>query len=200
METVFTRHKWMQLIYGILLLVAGVLITIFAIIDKDNVAKTLSVILAIGFFILGACFIFSGILSLRTRLFDSIMVVGAFSIAIGVILCVQSESLLKDIIVIFVGALLLAGGAVYIGKASAGLVFKIKKGYVVLFFVLAAILITLGILALCYQSTAVQVIYIILGIVIALGGILEIVLGAKALHAIRKAKKELAKQEKEETK
>ena len=193
MKTLFEKHKWMQLIYGVLLLAAGIVTIIFAVNDKENVAKTISVVAAIGLFIYSAALLFSGVFSLKKKLFDIAFVFAVIFVSIGVCL-VSNPTIIRDFILIFVSTMLLAIGVVEIGEATAMIFFKRPVVFIVVFYLLGAAFITFGVLSIVYKEDVEQIVYVCIGILLCLAAALEIVLGARGLIlALKEAKQEKAK-------
>lgn len=188
MKTLFAKYKWMQLIYGLLLAVAGVLVIVAAVNDKERVSTWLSIIIAIGLFIYSAALLFTGIFSLKKKYFDITFVYAVLFVSIGVcLLC--NQQMIGSFITIFVATLLTAIGVVEIGEATSMIFFKRPVFFVVLFYILGAAFIALGVLAFCFQTEVQQIVYVGLGILLCLTAILEIVLGVHGLIIALKVSK-----------
>ena len=185
MKTLFAKHKWMQLIYGLLLATAGILVIVFAINDKDNVSKWLSIVVAIALFIYAAALMFSGVFSLKKKYFDIAFIYTVLFISVGVVL-VSNPEVLGSFIVIFVATMLTAIGVVEIGEATAMIFFKRPVFFIVLFYILGAAFITLGVLSFSFQENVEQIVYVGVGILLCLTALLEIVLGTIGLFAAKK--------------
>ena len=193
MKTLFSKHKWMQLIYGLLLAVAGVLIIVAAVNDKEQVSKWLSIIVAISLFIYAAALLFTGVFSLKKKYFDITFVYAVLFVSIGVCLLCNQE-MIGSFITIFVATLLTAIGVVEIGEATSMIFFKRPVFFVVLFYLLGAAFITLGVLAYCFQEEVQQIVYVGIGILMCLTAVLELALGVHGLFLALK----MSKQEKEQ--
>jgi len=101
---------------------------------------------------------------------------------VGVLLCCK-PTILGDIIVYVAAGLLLSYGVVILIKAISFIVIKAKVIHIVLFFLLGAVLTTLGILAFVYRDTANIVIYVGTGVAIAIYGLIEVIVAIK--HMIK---------------
>ena len=196
MKNIVFKNRWVQIVFGSLLLVAGVLTLTFAIVNNQNLTSAISIIVAVCSFILGIIYIVSSFVSETTALFPGSLFFGSICIAIGVLLCVNTQ-VLGQIIVYLVGALMLAYGLVSAIKSTIYVIMrkkgdegKVKIFYIVLFYVLAAALITLGILTYVYNNNASIVIYACVGVAIAIYGIYHIIDGAKVMHKNEKEKKQ----------
>lgn len=193
MKTLYEKHKWMQIVFGALFLVAGILVIIFSLNWPENIAKALSVILAISLFLFGASCIFSGVFALKNKYFDPAFIYGDLAIAIGVVLCVHNL-MIGDFIVLFAGTILVTIGVVFLGEAVAMIFFKRPKPSIVAFFLLGAIFLTLGILSYVYNGEAQTIIYIATGAIMALVGFVQIIFGIVATIKAKKIANDIASQ------
>ncbi|MBE6135860.1 MAG: hypothetical protein E7181_01145 [Erysipelotrichaceae bacterium] len=193
MKTLYARHKWMQIVFGGLFLAAGIAIIIISLNFPDNIAKALSVILAITLFLFGASCIFSGVFSLKSKYFDPAFIYGDLAIALGVLLCIHN-TMIQDLLVVFVGTLLTTIGVVFLGEAVAMIFFKRPKPSIVIFFLLGAAFLTFGVLSYVYQNEATQVIYIATGALMALVGFIQIIFGIVATIKAKKIANDIAEQ------
>ena len=192
MNTLFAKHKWLQIIYGALFLVAGVFVIIVSLTGTGDLSTWLSIICAIALFIFGGCSIMAGVFLLEKKLFSPLFIYGALSIAIGVVLCANTEFIIS-VIIVFIGVLFLTFGAIECGEAAAMIYFKRNKFFIALFFIFAAILITAGVLVLVFREndTLKQIVYVGIGGILALIGAFEVILGIKAALDSKKADKEI---------
>ena len=194
MNALFAKHKWLQIIYGALFLIAGAFIIIIALVSKDtnDLSTWLSIICAIGLFIFGGCSIMAGIFSLEKRYFSALFIYGALSIAIGVVLCTKLDFVIQ-VIVVFIGVLFITLGAVECGEAAAMIYFKRSKFFIALFFIFAAILITAGVLVLVFQEKELlkKIVYVGAGGILVLIGLIETFRGIRSITLAKKADKEV---------
>ena len=188
MKTLFAKHKWMQLIYGLLLLVAGILIIVFAFNDQDNISMWLSVVAAVALFIYSAALMFSGVFSLKKKNFDIAFIYAVLFVSIGVVLISKPE-ILGEFIVIFVATLLTAFGVIEVGEATAMIFFKRPVFFIVLFYLLGAAFITLGVLSFVFKERVQQIVYVGIGVLLILSSLVEITFGTIGLVAAIKLSK-----------
>jgi Ca2+/Na+ antiporter len=160
--------------------------------EPETISKWLSIILAITLFIYSGCLIFSGVFSLKEKLFDISFVYSVVFIGLGVVLC-SNLQMLGGCITVFIGTVLAAFGMIELGEATAMIFFKRKLPLIVVFFVLGAAFITLGVLALVLPE-AKQFVYIGISAGFILLAIFEIILGVYAL--VKRPKEEETKEEK----
>ena len=194
MKTLYARHKWMQIVFGLLFAAAGVVIIIVALNNKEYISKVLSIAYAVALFLFGATCIFSGVFSLRDKYFDPAFIYGALSIAIGVVLCTNSE-MISQFIVVFVGTILVTFGVVYLGEATSMIFFKRPKFFIAMFFVLGAAFVTMGVLTYCFQVEAEIVVYVAVGAISCLVGLIQIVFGTWATLKMAKVRKDINEQQ-----
>ena len=188
MKTLFAKHKWMQIVYGVLLLVAGILIIVFAFNDKDNISKWLSIVAAITLFVYSAALLFTGIFSLKDKYFDMSFVFAVIFIAIGVVL-LSNTTIMGQFITVFVSTLFIALGVIEIGEATAMIFFKRPIPSIIIFYVLGVVFLTLGILAISFKEEVEQIIYIGVGGIACVVAVIQLVLGVVGTIKDAKAKK-----------
>lgn len=189
--SLLTKHKWLNIVYGVLLIVIGALTLTFAIVNTDVVDQVISISLAVSLFIAGILNIASSLIAHTNEYFTTSLLVGSIAIAFGVVLLVN-RSLIGSFIVFLLGTFLLALGAVYLIKAIIFIVSKQKVPSIVLFFIFAAIGIALGIMVLCFKDESKMVIYSFVGACIIVMGIIELVLVVRSLLEEKKKAKEEA--------
>lgn len=199
MKTLFSKHRWMQIVFGGLFLIAGALLTIISLSAMKEGSELkpdvwLSVILASACFIFGIVCITSGIFSLKEKRFSSLFPLGAVAIALGVVMCYK-PALLGEYVIVLLGAFTLSFAAIEIAEAVSMIFFKQKKFYIVIFFVIGALLVVAGILAIVFQNEIKNVIYVVLGGALGLFGVIEIINGIRvAIAQSKTSKKEERKQ------
>lgn len=179
MNSLFTKHRWMQVVWGILLFVAGAITIIFAVNGENtDVSLVLSIAVAIVLFAYGLVILFSSFLELKDGFFKYELIIGGFIIAIGIVFCLNTE-VLKDIIVNTVAVSLLVFGVIF-GIRAAMIIIKKKKVWWLWFaVVLATLFIAAGILCLIFAEKVVNVCYFALGGILIIVGIIELYITVK---------------------
>lgn len=180
MAKLIKRDKWIQISLGIIITVAGLVTAILAIVDKSLLNKAFSIIVAVSLFVLGAILLVVSLLKSTRNIVDSGFVGGSVAIALGVTLCVNT-ALLPGILIYVIAITVLSLGVAILVKAIIFCVRKVPTKYIVLGFVIGAILIAAGILALIFQSETQNFLYIVTGVALIVVGVLEIVQGAQSL-------------------
>ena len=177
------EQKWMIIVYGVILFAIGLTEFILSIVDLSASIRVVSYTIAIGLFIIGILHIITNLVQDTKSFFRGALILGCICIAVGVVFFVVPE-VLGTFLVYFVASLVIALSAVFIAKAIIGIKFKYKVSWIVLYFLLATIGIVLSILGFVYidkSSAVAQVVYCVMGAVIAVIGILVLVFGIKAL-------------------
>ena len=180
MKKLFNKFKWLQLMLGILLLVAGVVTIIVAIINMSVINTTLSIILAVILFALGGFAILSNFIEYDKSFFSSTLIYGSIVIAIGIVLCI-SRNLVADIIAYFVAVLAITLGVVGLVRGVLLIKYHARPILYILIIFLGLLFITFGILALIYNSEMLKALYIGVGALICLAGIAETIYGIQLI-------------------
>lgn len=206
MNSLFQKHRWMQVMWGILLFVAGAITIIYTFANMDqedtNVSLVLSIALAIVLFAYGFTIIFSSFLELKDKFFKYEILIGAFIIAVGIVFVIKIK-LLEEIIVSLIAASLLTFGTVFAVRTIVAFVRKLKVWWIGLCIALAVLFIAGGVLCLIFRNDVVEVSYVVLGGVLVIVGAGEIWLTIKrAMEAnnIGIEQKEPVKEEKKDKK
>ena len=182
MNSLFQKHRWMQVMWGILLFVAGAITIIYTFANMDqeetNVSLVLSIALAIVLFAYGFTIIFSSFLELKDKFFKYEILIGAFIIAVGIVFVIKIK-LLEEIIVSLIAASLLTFGTVFAVRTIVAFVRKLKVWWIGLCIALAVLFIAGGVLCLIFRNDVVEVSYVVLGGVLIIVGAGEIWLTIK---------------------
>ena len=188
MKSLFKRYIWLQIIYGVLLAAVGITTIILAFVNGEIIDRTLSIIIAVALFLFAVIMIVSSMLSETKEMFSLSLIYASLFIALGVVLLVN-PSLISTIIVIMLAVFIIAYGAVCLVKGIVSIFYRMAWYWIALLFLLGAIGITGGILALCYPGIAFTVTFVVLGIGLAALGIYEIVLAIIAMKKVDKIEK-----------
>ena len=193
MKTLFSKHRWMQIVFGGLFILAGGLLTTIALLSlrEDSDLKPdiwLTVIMASVAFIFGLVAIMSGIFSLDKKKFSSLFPLGAVAIAIGVVL-VYKPSIIGEYAMLLIASFVLAFAAIEIGEAVAMIFFKQKKFWIAFFFIIGALLVAAGVISIIFADAIKAFVYVGLGICVLVFGVVEIFNGIKVAIKDKKDKK-----------
>ena len=207
MKSLFTKYIWLQLILSILLLFGGALVVVFAALGKQNILEDgLNIIVAVILFLFGLFAIIASFAFESDRVFTNGLLYGSACIALGVFLCMK-ELVLLNYLVILLAVFFIVIGAVEIIKGIVLVCTKFKVvAAIVITFVVGAIFLTGGILALIFREDIKLVFCIIAGVLLFLAGVYLLITGIAAMiHANKnkepkKADKKGKKANKEEPK
>ena len=179
MKKLFSKYKWLGILLGVLLVVAGILIIVLSAVNVGSLNTIISITAAVILFLIGGSLLLSSLLTSIDSIFESSIFYGAVYITIGILLLVNLN-LLPDMIISVMGIALIAyGTALFIKSLALAIRKSKKKGLIALGIVVGLLAITGGILAIVYSSTVQMIIYIGLGAAILFAGILQIISVAK---------------------
>ena len=175
-----TKGKWMNVIYGVVLVIIGILSLLFAIKDPSVVDSVISISLAVGLFVIGVIHIASALVAHTNDFFTVSLITGCVFIAFGVILCID-RSLISLFIIYLLAAFCLALGFICTIKVVLFIVYKQKVSWIVCYIIIALILFGVGIFMFCYkdENQGKQILYGCIASLIILGGLFEIGIGLK---------------------
>lgn len=180
METLLSKHKWIRLLLGIAILLAGVAVIILAVMGVNAISTIVSVIIAV------LCFLYGGILIIATLVknprtpFQVEVLVGAIFIGIGITLCIpQVINSLEQCLMYLIGFSLISLGAVALIKAIIIMCYKDPVTNWIFTLIAGALILTGGILLVIFRNKVIQANNIILGSLIVVLGIFEIITYAK---------------------
>ena len=178
MNNLFQRYKWMGILLGVLLIIAGIATIVFGIINQSQVGLILSIIIAVILFIIGGLYLIAGCMVPLSNFFTALFLYGAIAIAIGVVLLINT-SIVPLVMVYTLSIVLLALGVVYLIRAIMGIVYKSSPAWITFCFIFAVLGITLGVLSLIFKENVLMIIYIVIGSVLVISGIAQIAVTAK---------------------
>lgn len=204
MKSLFSKYIWLQLILAVLLLFGGALIVVFALVGKANILEDgLNIIAAVMLFLFGLFAILASFAFESDKVFTNGLLYGSACIALGVFLCLKKLVLL-DYLVWLLAIFFIVIGAVELIKGVILIVKKVKPVTGIVFtFIIGAIFVAGGILAIIYNADIRLAFCIIAGILLFIAGVFVLVFGIKDLMAHSKAKepkkrKSSKKEEKQE--
>lgn len=174
------KNKWMVIVYGIVLLFAGVLTTVFALVNPGIINNVMSITVGVGLCLVGLMHIITALVTKTSEFFTSSLLLGSIAIAVGVVLFVD-RGLIASFLIYFVGVLLLSIGVVSLVKSILFIIFKQKKSWIAFYIILTIFAIALGVLAIIFRGESMQILYAAVGVVITLTGAGEVVYGIKLL-------------------
>ena len=179
----FKEQKWMIIVYGVILFAIGLVDLILSIVDLGSAIKIVSYSIAGGLFVVGLLHILANLIKDTKSFFKAPLALGCIAIGLGVVFIVY-PLMLGEFFIIFSAAFVIAISTILLIKGIIGIVYKYKKSWIFLYFLLATIGITLSILAFIYEGsrTVTQIVYISMGAIAIAVGITAIVYGIKLLN------------------
>ncbi|MCQ2086829.1 MAG: DUF308 domain-containing protein [Bacilli bacterium] len=210
MNSLFQKHKWLQVVWGIMLFVAGAITIIFAFSNEgQDVDIALGIALAVVLFAYGLTVVFSSFLELKDKFFKYEIIVGAFVIVAGVVFSINYK-VISNIIVSSISISLLTFGVVFIARAILSICMKQKVWWMPLCIALAVIFVAGGVLCIIFEEKVLNICYIVLGVILGIVGIIEIYItirraiegnrtGIEQKTEAKSSKKKVSKKKKAET-
>lgn len=181
MKSLFGKYIWLQLILSILLLFGGTLIIVFVAMGKDNILEdALNIIATVILFLFGIFAIVAAFVFEPKKVFTNGLLYGSASIAFGIFLLTK-ELILLDHLVKLLAIFFIVVGGIELTKAIVLTITDRKKLVgIVIAYVVSAIFISIGILALLpvsFRDVIKQGFSILAGILLIAAGVYELVLG-----------------------
>ena len=188
MKSLFSKYVWLQLILSILLLFGGTIIVVFAINGKEDIlADALNIVAAVIFFLFGAFAILASFVFESKKYFTNGLLYGSASIALGVFLCLKKLVLL-EYLVYFLAIFFIVVGAIELIKAVIITAKKEKTSAIIITYIVAAVFIAAGILALVFNNKVKTAFCVVAGILLFAAGVYELIMGVKAMIDQNKSK------------
>ena len=176
MNSLINKHKWIPFFFGSLLVVAGIMVIIFAIVDPSNISRWLSIVIATTLFAYSLALIITGIIALKKKYFDLGFIYASILIALGVII-LFNYTLIGQFMTLFFATLLCTLGGIELGQGGIFIYYKRKKVLVILAFILGAILVACGVLAFIFRNDIQPIVYIVTGAILSLLGLFIVIYG-----------------------
>lgn len=207
----FLQGTWLNVVLGILLVVAGIVIICISVNNPADVSQFIAIVMACCLFLMGGIALVTSLVIYHGVRIHSSIIYGSAMIGVGVVLIILKDTIVTNIVT-FLSVFLIAFGAAELVNSIIMTAQKkmnnVKLVWIILFYLLSAVTLALGVLVLVFnlQNNAnfEKVIYTIVGICVILAGILEIVaeiLKVRAKHIeTKETDHKEEKQEPQETK
>ena len=174
MNKILEKHKWVNLVFAVILIAIGTVCIIVACVDKKSFQLTLSVIIAIGLFIFALISLLSSLIGDNKSFFSTPLIYASISIALGIILCSDTNAF-GTFITKFISTLLITFGGVEAAKGLFLLLFKAKLPLIIIALVIGTLGIAFGIISFCKPNETETVAYVVAGALIALTGLVNLI-------------------------
>lgn len=195
MENKLAKSKVFKIVSATMVGIVGILVVLFAILRWANVNDlnpnlTIRVVFGVGCLILGLVLAIFAYIKTSKTLEIGGLAVGSAITAFGVFMFFEEAGAVMDTILGLVTPLALVVGAVYLlVKAIISLCKKLNKKVCVFYIVLSAIVITLGVLLIVYRAKLINLIWIIVGLLMILGAVMNMIKAVKKENEDKKDEK-----------
>ena len=190
MKSLLERITWVKIVEGSLLVVLGILVGVLGGLNTTKMINALSICIAIFLFIDGLINTITFLLNPKQN-FSVQALLGCAFITFGVLLCLHVwDGGMAELIAFFVAIMLLTAGGIYLIKSLIQISIKEPWGWVIINLLIAALGISLGTVAVVYASKGdaqfMQSVFIILGIAIAVLGVVELIFAINKYYLNKK--------------
>ena len=188
MNSLFSRHRWMQVMWGILLFVAGTITIVFTATSEegaDAVGLALSISLAVVLFAYGLTILFTTFLEMKNKMFKVELIFGAIIVAVAMVFVLKFD-IVKNLIVLFAAINLLSFGIVFVVRAILCFTQKIRPVWRIFCIIFGVAFIACGVLAIIFEDKCLEICYFVIGALLIIAAIGQIVLAIK--ESMNKAK------------
>lgn len=173
MRKLVERFKWLQLLFGFILIALGVLTIVIAVKAGDNYEQTIFIVWASVLFLIAFMLILFDLIAFNTKAEFSALIAAGICIGIGVFVLVNRE-FISQVVKTLLPYILVSIGGVLLLKTIILAVRKVAFKQWLLPFILGVIFLASGIVFLCVKDLY-NVIYIALGILFIVLGAVEII-------------------------
>lgn len=181
----FKEQRWMLIIYAIVLIAVGIVEFVLSIVSPKTAIEVVSYSIAAGLFVIGLTHLLSSFVAYTKAYFKASLLIGCFAIATGVVLIIEPW-LIATFLIPFISVLAIAFGAIMLVKGAIACVYRYKVSWIISYFAVASVCITLGILGLVYRDVAKQVIYATAGVLVVALGVFILVYAIRLMNKVRK--------------
>ena len=180
MMVFYSKYKWLRLLMGVFFLLAGTLTVIVNFTRPEAIGETLSISLAIVFFLIGGISLIATLINEKRAVYTPAILTSSLLIALGVVLCIKRD-LITSIIVYFAAVFAISIAIVLIIRGILLTRYKKQTAAFVTCFIIGGILLAAGIYALIQPGQVLSMMYVVAGVFLIVYGITEIVFGIKML-------------------
>lgn len=207
MKKIIDKFKWLQLLFGLVLIALGVLTIVIAVnADKDSYEKTIFIVWASVLFFIAAVIVIFDIIAFNDKAEFSALVAAGICVGVGIFV-LPNQDFISNVVKTLIPYIIVSIGGVLLLKTIILAVKKVPFKQWLLPFVLSVIFVAAGVVFICVKDLS-NIIYIALGILfIALGaveiiGFITVIVNKKAprndLQPVKQPKKPKKVKKKEE--
>ena len=170
MRKLTEKFKWLQLLFGLILLATGVVTIIMAANGEDNFDQSICLVWAIILFVIAFLIILLDILAFGSDVEFTGLIAAGLAIGVGIFILVNQD-IIRNVISSLIPYILISLGGVLILKTIMLAIKRVNFKKWIIFFIVSVIFLTSGIVFICVKDML-KVIYIVIGgLFIVLGGL-----------------------------
>ena len=173
MKKILERFKWLQILFGLVLIALGVLTIIIAVNVKDNYENTIFIVWASVLFFLGTVIVAFDIIAFNDKAEFSALVAAGICIGVGIFVLGNKE-FISHVVKTLLPYIIVSIGGVLLLKTIVLAVRRVPFKQWLLPFVLSVIFVAAGVVFICVKDLS-NIIYIALGILFIVLGAVEII-------------------------
>ena len=173
MRKLTEKYKWLQLVFGLVLLTLGVLTIILAVKVEDDYAKTICIVWGVVLFLVAALIITFDFIGFRDNPEFGGLIIAGVLIGFGVFVLAK-RVFIREVINSLLPYVLISVGGVLLLKTIFLAVKRVNFKVWVLPFILSVIFLSAGIIFICVDE-ATRAIYVVVGVLFIVLGALEMV-------------------------
>ncbi len=182
MKSLLAKYKWLYLVLGAVLLAVGIVTMVIAINNPGNLTRLLCIIWAVFCFIVGAFGLATELAINPKSPYFSVIIAAGLIIGFGVFLCLEeATSVLNILVLVGVPWIVVGVGSALVVKGIVLAVKKVTNYALFVSFIVGTILVTVGIISWILRDDMLTIIYIVVGSLITVAGILTVIKGVMLL-------------------
>ena len=170
MRKLTDRFKWLQLLFGLILIGAGVVTIIMAANGEDDFDKNICLVWSIILFVIAFLIVLLDILAFGSDVEFTGLIAAGLCVGVGVFILVNQD-IIRNVISSLIPYILISIGGVLLLKTIMLAIKRVNFKKWIVVFIVSVIFLTSGIVFICV-SDMLKVIYIVIGgLFIVLGGL-----------------------------
>ena len=174
MKKIIDKFKWLQLLFGLVLIALGVLTIVIAVnVDKDSYEKTIFIVWASVLFFIAAIIVIFDLIAFNDKAEFSGLVAAGICIGVGVFILINQD-FISNVVKTLLPYIVVSIGGVLLLKTIILAVRRVPFKQWLLPFVLSVIFVAAGVVFICVKDLS-NIIYIALGILFIVLGAVEII-------------------------
>lgn len=174
MRKLIEKYKWLQLLFGFVLVALGVLtIVIPANVKEDNYELITFIVWASVLFVIAITFVVFDLLAFHDKADYAVLLIAGLLVGVGIFVIVNRD-IISVVITTLLPYILISMGGILLLKTIIMAVRRVSVNSWIMPFILGVIILTAGIIFICVKDLN-KVIYYVLGTLFVVFGAVEIV-------------------------